>query len=228
MNYRAWRTTWTNRMHEPHVRLFAQLDALFIDHGILRPLWNRPEKFAAEAWRSNQPSARQIKQLANRGVNTIVSLRGLSAGGATLLEIEACKQVGVDLVSFRMSSRGAPQPGVILRLAELINQIQKPVLFHCKSGADRSGFVAALYLLLTGQGSIEQAKAQLSWRYLHFKGAKTGMLYAFLCEYEAFNAQQPIDLLTWVQDYYDPDALRDSFKPRGFSSWMVDKVLRRE
>lgn len=210
------------------VRLLARLDALFIDHGMLRWLWNRPERIAPDAWRSNQPSARQVHALAQQGVKTIVSLRGLNAGGASQFEIEACAQTGIELVAFKMTSRGAPDRERVLQLADLISQVERPVLFHCKSGADRSGFVAAVYLLLTGQGSIAQAKAQLSWRYLHFKGAKTGLLFAFLCEYEAFNAKQPVDLLTWVREYYDPEYLRHSFKPRGFSSWVVDKVLRRE
>ncbi|WP_108125527.1 fused DSP-PTPase phosphatase/NAD kinase-like protein [Saccharospirillum mangrovi] len=226
--YKAWRKGWRDHFDRPSVRLAAWLQALFVDHGLVRPLWNRPEQFAIDAWRGNQPSPRQIRALAKRGIKTIINLRGSGNHGAWLYEQEACRQSGVELVDFRMSSRGAPKAEVILRLAEIIQQVDHPVMFHCKSGADRSGFVAGLYLLISGQGDVAAAKKQLSWRYLHFKGAKTGMLYEFFCEYERYSAQTPLAFMDWVVEVYDAKVLKRNFKPQGFSSWFVDKVLRRE
>ncbi|MEX2367144.1 MAG: tyrosine-protein phosphatase, partial [Pseudohongiellaceae bacterium] len=134
----------------PGARAVAWLDAMVIDHGMLRPLWNRPKPFVANAWRGNQPSAGQVRRLAQEGVRTIVSLRGLGNIGASLYEIEAAEQAGVNLISFRMSSRGAPKPDRVNELIELMHRVETPVLFHCKSGADRSGFAAGVYLLVTG------------------------------------------------------------------------------
>ncbi|HET8904585.1 MAG TPA: tyrosine-protein phosphatase [Saccharospirillum sp.] len=225
---KQWRRYWAAHFDRPLVRLAAWLDAMVIDHGILRPLWNRPEPFAPDAWRGNQPTARQVHRLAKRDIRTIVSLRGLGNIGASLFEIEAAKKAGVELISFRMSSRGAPRPKRVNELIELMQSIKTPVLFHCKSGADRSGFAAGVYLLVTGQGTVDDAKAQLSWRYLHFKGAKTGLLHEFFCDYERYCAQTPIVFQQWVNEVYDPARLERDFKPAGFSSWVVDKVLRRE
>lgn len=225
---KQWRRYWEAHFDRPLVRLAAWLDAMVIDHGLLRPLWNRPEPFTADAWRGNQPSAGQVHRLAQRGVRTIVSLRGLGNIGASLFEIEAAEKAGVTLISFRMSSRGAPRPARVNELIELMQGIEKPVLFHCKSGADRSGFAAGVYLLVTGQGTVEDAKAQLSWRYLHFKGAKTGLLYEFFCDYQRYCAQTPMGFQQWVNEVYDPVQLERHFKPAGFTSWLVDKVLRRE
>ena len=225
-----WRRQWRARWHQPQVRLAVWLDALVVDHGLLRPLWNRPQRFTADAWRANQPSPLGIRRLARQGVRTVVNLRGEGSGGAILLEERACAQAGLELIHFRMSSRGAPSAKRVLAFARLLENLQRPVLFHCKSGADRSGFAAGLYLLLTGQGSVADAKAQLSWRYLHFKGAKTGLLHEFFCAYERYQntAEAPGSFLHWVAEVYDPLELERSFKPRRLSAWLVDKVLRRE
>ncbi|WP_037340262.1 fused DSP-PTPase phosphatase/NAD kinase-like protein [Saccharospirillum impatiens] len=225
---KQWRRYWEANFDKPWVRYLAWLDAIVIDHGLLRPLWNRPERFASNAWRGNQPSARQVRRLANKGIRTIVSLRGLGNIGASLFEIEAAEQANVTLISFRMSSRGAPRPARVDELIQLMSRIDTPVLFHCKSGADRSGFAAGVYLLVTGQGTVQDAKAQLSWRYLHFKGAKTGLLHEFFCEYERYCRQTPMAFQQWVNEVYDPVQLERQFKPAGFTSWVVDKVLRRE
>lgn len=227
---RLWRRQWRLRWHQPQVRLAVWFDALIVDHGLLRPLWNRPQRFAPDAWRANQPDPAGIYRLAKKGIRTLVNLRGSGSGGAIVLEERACDRYGIQLVHFRMSSRGAPSKKRILAFAELIRQLDKPVLFHCKSGADRSGFAAGLYLLLTGQGTLADAKAQLTWRNLHFKGAKTGMLHEFFCEYERYQSStdSALSLLDWVAQIYDPDQLERSFQPRKVSAWLVDKVLRRE
>ena len=54
------------------------------------------------------------------------------------------------------------------------------MVMHCKSGADRAGLMSALYLILNQNVSVDKAKNQLSFKYLHLKHAKTGILDAFL------------------------------------------------
>lgn len=227
---RIWRRQWRQRWHQPAVRLAVWFDALVVDHGLLRLLWNWPSQFAADAWRANQPGPWTIQRLAAKGVRTVVNLRGQGSGGAILLEERACERAGVELIHLRMSSRGAPSAKRVLAFAALLDNLQRPVLLHCKSGADRSGFAAGLYLLLTGQGNVADAKAQLSWRYLHFKGAKTGMLYEFFCLFERYqlSSEAPLSFVDWVAQVYDPQQLEQSFQPRRISAWLVDKVLRRE
>lgn len=226
--YRQWRQGWPEKFNQRNVRFAAWMEAMFLDHGILRPLWNTPKPVNELVWRGNQPGGRQIQKLARRGIRTIVSLRGLNRNGAALFEMEACRQAGLTLIPFKMSSRGAPKAQTILDFADLLAEIETPVLFHCKSGADRAGFAAALYLLLTGEGNIDEARAQLSWRYLHFKGAKTGRLDAFLEAYQSAQEHRGIDFLTWVREQYNPDEVNRNFEPKGWSTWLVDKVLRRE
>lgn len=211
------------------VRVVAWFDAMFLDHGVLRYLWNGPKSVVPGVFRSNQPSPMVLRRLSCKaGIRTVISLRGINQSASSLFEIEECRRLGLSLIAFKMSSRGAPKASRIVAFAELLQGIDYPVLLHCKSGADRAGFAAALYLLLSGEGTIEQARAQLSWRYLHFKGAKTGRLDAFLEAYQRAYEQTGVDLLTWVQEDYDPDEINRNFQPKGWSSWLVDEVLRRE
>ncbi|MCH8532894.1 MAG: tyrosine-protein phosphatase [Saccharospirillum sp.] len=209
-------------------RFRAWCDAMFLDHGVLRFFWNGPQEVVPGVYRSNQPSPWVLRRLARKGLRTVISLRGLNQSAAASFEREACEQLGMDLIAFKMSSRGAPKPERIMALADLFRRVEYPVLLHCKSGADRAGFATALYLLLSKSGSIDQARDQLSWRYLHFKGAKTGRLDAFLAAYQQAHDRSGIEFLPWVEQVYDPNEINQNFKPKGWSSWLVDKVLRRE
>lgn len=225
--YKGWKAQWPERFDRPWVRGVAWLEAMVIDHGVLRPLWNNPRAFAAGAFRSHHPNRRQLRRLGRRGLKTVVNLRGLGVNGATLFEREACDEAGIRLVGFRMTSRSLPSRERLLAFAQLVEQAASPILFHCKSGADRAGFAAALYLLLRGD-DVSVAKQQLSWRYLHFKGAATGRLDAFVDAYQQAFEATGVGFLTWVQTEYDPDEIQRNFKPRGLSTWLVDKVLMRE
>ena len=96
--------------------------------------------------------------------------------GSYLLEREACRAAGIELVDFKLSSRKLPTRQEILALDDIFGRLPRPFLMHCKSGADRAGFAAALYLMLQKDLSPEQASEQLSWRYLHLRSAATGAL----------------------------------------------------
>ncbi|MCH8553484.1 MAG: tyrosine-protein phosphatase [Natronospirillum sp.] len=225
---KRWRKSWPRKLHRPHIRLLAWLELLVVDHGFLRAIYNTPEEVVSGIWRSNQPSPWRLKKLANRGFKTVISLRGQGTDGPWLLEKEACERYGLTLHSIRMKSNRAPRAPRLLRLHHILETCDKPVLIHCKSGADRSGLAAAVCLLRESPDNMERAKDHLSIRYLHSRTARTGVLDAFLREYEAFYARQPVPFMEWVEQHYQRIALIKSFRPKGFSSWVVDKVLRRE
>ena len=60
------------------------------------------------------------------------------------LEREACDAAGIKLEDFVVRSRGAPERETILDAKRFFERLHYPVLVHCKSGADRAGFMAAL------------------------------------------------------------------------------------
>ena len=68
--------------------------------------------------------------------------------------------------------------------------------------------MSALYLLMQRNKPVAEASKQLSFRYLHIKQAKTGLLDAFLCLYLEAEGMAFFD---WVNTMYDPKTLQAEF-----------------
>ena len=148
--------------------------------------------------------------------------------GSYLLEREACRKAGIELVDFKLSSRELPTRDEILALDAIFARLPRPFLMHCKSGADRAGFAAALYLMLQKGLSAEEAQQQLSWRFLHVRGASTGVLHFLLERFAADTAREPMSFREWIASRYDPAALMAAYRSGGAADLLVDRVLRRE
>jgi hypothetical protein len=69
---------------------------------------------------------------------------------------------------------------------------------------------------------------ELSLRYLHIKQAKTGVLDAVIEHYVQHYESSPIPFMTWVEQYYDHQAIESQFKIKPWAQWLVDGILRRE
>lgn len=209
-------------------RVRTYLDMLFVDHGIFRLWYNTATPITARAWRSGQPWPQHIRQAKERGIRTIINLRGARDCGSYVLEREAARDHGIALIDMPLQSRGAPPVDRLNRAAEIFGSVDYPVLLHCKSGADRVGIGSALYLMLKEGAPVEEAKKQLSLRFGHIRQAKTGVLDAFLEEYEARNAREPIGFLEWVNTEYDSTALDARFRHMKAADVLVNFILRRE
>ncbi len=209
-------------------RIWAWIDMVFVDHGIFRLIYLNKHRVSPQFWRAAQPTPGQLHQSAHDGVKTVVNLRGGREFGSWPLEREACERSDLQLVDFVIRSRGAPDRERIASAKTFFEGLAYPVLAHCKSGADRAGFMATLYLLVHEQRPLDEALKQLSWRYGHFKFAKTGILDAFFERYRVEGLEKGIDFQTWVETIYDPEALEHSFKTKPWADWFVEHILRRE
>jgi protein tyrosine/serine phosphatase len=180
-------------------------------------------------YRSNHPLPWQLREATRRfGLRSVVNLRGhRQECGSDQLGRAAAAALGLAHVDAPFESRGAPHRDRILRLAELFRSLPEPVLIHCKSGADRTGLAAGIWLLLQGRPP-EAALAQLSLRHGHVRQSRTGILDAFFRLYAEALATGPKPFLDWVRDEYDEAALRRSFQSRAWADRLVDGVLRRE
>ncbi|MBD0276161.1 MAG: tyrosine-protein phosphatase [Acetobacteraceae bacterium] len=208
----------------------AWLNSLLIDHAALRLGWrNWAAVEEGRLYRSNHPLPWQLRQAARRfGLRTVINLRGerTRCGSDRLGRAEAAA-LGLAHVDAPFESRGAPHRDRVLRLAEIYRAMEEPALIHCKSGADRTGLAAGIWLLLQGRPP-EAAAAQLSLRYGHVRQGRTGILDAFFRLYAEAHGRQGKPFLDWVRDDYDEAALRESFRARPWADLLVDRVLRRE
>ncbi len=209
-------------------RRAAWVNSLLVDHAVFRVVWDNFAEVVPGKWyRANHPTPGRIARLARQfGIRTIVNLRGSRLCGSDALSREAAAGLGLDHVYMAFESRGAPHRERILRFHEIWQGATTPVLMHCKSGADRAGLASGLVVMFEG-GTAAQALEQLSWRFGHFRRAASGILDAFFLRYQA-EAEGRVPFLEWVAHEYDEEALRRDFRASGISSFLNDRVLRRE
>lgn len=212
----------------PHGRRGANRDLVWGDHGFLRTAFQNLHWISAEMARANQPSPKQIARYAEMGIKTIINLRGVSNTGYYMLEKEACAAHGLDLVDLRMFSREPPRRETLLEARAMFETIAYPAVMHCKSGADRAGLGAALYMHLRQGQPIEQAMQQLSLKYLHVRQGKTGMLDHFFQCYLDETAESGKPFMQWVEEDYDRAKVKASFMSSWWANVLVDNILRRE
>ena len=153
---------WDRPIEAAAERLRAWANMLLVDHGIFRLAYLNAHRVTPRLWRAAQPAPGQIAWFARQGVQTIVNLRGGREHGSWPLQREACERHGIALVDFVLRSRGAPERETILGARAFFATLKEPALVHCKSGADRAGFFAALYLLIHEGRPLDEAMQQLS------------------------------------------------------------------
>ncbi len=121
-----------------------------------------------------------------------------------------------------------PPAQVIHEARKLFQEIEYPILLHCKSGADRAGLMSALLMYMKEGKPIEEAVKQLSLKYGHFKKSETGVLDYLFQRYLADNSAEPMTFFEWLETRYDPWEIKRDFKSNGWANLIVDRALQRE
>ena len=224
----AARQRWAQPIAGLGRRIHAWLSLTFADHGFIRPLYWNVAEVDDKVVRGPQPNPVQIRYLEwLYGIRTIVNLRGATEFGSYALERDICERRGIALENCILWSRDPPTREQIHAFKAIIERITYPALFHCKSGADRAGIASALYLILRKGRPVAEAARQLAGNG-HMKAGPTGVLDAFFERYLSDTREQPMDFMDWVDNVYDQQALKASFRPAALGSFIVDKILRRE
>jgi protein tyrosine/serine phosphatase len=215
-------------LESPLRRAYAWIDLLIVDHGLLRLIYSNRHIITPRIWRSAQPTPADLRREKARGLKTVICLRSGPALGSWPLEREACEMLGLDLHRVNIRGREAPRKSDLLALLDLFAAIQYPVLVHCKSGADRTGFITAVYLMAIEGRAPEEAAAQLSWRYGHLRRSRAGILGTVIDVYRREGAARGATFRQWLETGYDPQAISRAFKPKRFATAIANVLLRRE
>ena len=217
------------RKNQFFTRFYAWFDMIILDHGFLRLLYHNFHKIDENMYRSNMPTPNRIKKYKKMGIKTIINLRGGNKDGGWLLENEACKKNNIKLVNLVARSRSAPEKEMIREASNLFKKINYPALLHCKSGADRAGIMSVLYKLIQCNQHPKIAKKQLSFKFLHIKWAKTGVLDSFISEYEKYYLENKnANFLKWVDKFYNPKVLEKNFRENKLIDKLLFKLMKRE
>ena len=212
---------------KPATALGAAVDALLRDHAVFRLVFNRFHQVSPRLFRSGQPTPAQLRRWTrSHGLRTVINLRGRHPFSTYGQEIAVCRELGLAHIDFRLDSRGAPPKDRLLQLLDMAGGLDYPVLAHCKTGADRAGLFAAAFLHGVDGLPIGLAQRQLSLRYGHFRQAKTGILDFFFERYVRDTGGQ--GFRRWIEEDYDPAALKADFMSQWWATLLVDRILRRE
>ena len=205
------------------------MDHLWNDHAYLRLGFSNAHWISDELVRTNQPWPFQLKTWADRGVKTVINLRGGFNASFRALEVEACARLGLELVDFVVASRDVPTAEKVLGAKALFDTVRYPALMHCKSGADRAGIMAVLYKHFRQGQTIREAIGQLSPRYLHVRAGLTGVLDYIFERYLAEGEPAGLTFLEWTQSpAYDPATIKADFRARWWGTTLSEKLLRWE
>lgn len=226
------RTARLNRWRKPlatrRERRNAWFNMVFADHGFIRMVYLNLHRISPKAWRSAQPAPYQIRRFARLGIRSVVNLRGGQSYGSLPLEVEASAAAGIHFENFVLRSRAIPSVKEIRAAKALFDRLEYPVLFHCKSGADRAGIMSALYLALHEKRPVSEARKQLSLKYGHIRQGKTGILDALFDTYEADQPSAEMPFMEWVETRYDQAAITSAFKAGTLGTLLTETILRRE
>ena len=136
--------------------------------GYLQTSGNFHSIVAGEAYRSGQLTYDEFVHYIGRyNIKSILNLRGTNKGSDWYEDEQAAaRRMHVKLIDYGISANKDVPDGDIKTLMRIVSDAPKPILIHCKGGADRSGLIAALYLYSLGRTADESSR-QLSVTYGH-------------------------------------------------------------
>jgi protein tyrosine/serine phosphatase len=118
---------------------------------------------AGEFYRSAQPSPTELEAYIRRyGLKTVVNLRGAHPHARWYKdEKRVTEALGVKMIDFRMSASRELSAAKAETLVAMLKAAPKPILVHCKAGADRTGLVSVIYASQVAGIDEEDAEEQL-------------------------------------------------------------------
>nr|WP_200991911.1 dual specificity protein phosphatase family protein [Rhizobium rhizogenes]QCL10606.1 tyrosine phosphatase family protein [Rhizobium rhizogenes] len=159
--------------------------------GYLQVTGNFHSVIDGQLYRSAQPTSEELASyVRTNGIKTVINLRGTHPGAAWYdEEVTTARTLGIKHIDFGMSASRTISPETAERLVELMASAPKPILIHCRSGSDRSGLAAALYVRKIAGLDEAQAEGQLSFYYGHVGIPAVSAAYAMDRSWEDVEAQ---------------------------------------
>lgn len=99
-------------------------------------------------------------------IKSVVNLRGAHPAESWYQEeINLVSKENLQHYNIELPAHGLPTRAELKFLVVVLETAPKPVLVHCRQGADRTGLAAAIGVILSGNTDPKAATRQVSWRY---------------------------------------------------------------
>jgi protein tyrosine/serine phosphatase len=201
---RRWRAHYNVAPVDAETWRRARIYNAWFDHAILRTFWTNQSEIAPGVWRSNHPGRARLARMKAKGLRTVISLRGGGDEAHNATERIWCDELGLTLRFVAMTDKALPLRETLLTLIETFREAEGPILIHCKAGADRAGLASAVWLLTMTDTPLSEARKMLSWRHLHMRSSRAGVLGEVL---DAYAKHRDMPFADWVAEVYDPEAV---------------------
>ena len=193
------------------------------EHNFLNLFWFNFHKVDEGVYRSAQLTPWRLKKIIKKyNIKTIINLRGNNKNYLYKREEEICKEMGVEYFTVALLSRSPERirKEELDKLVNILKTAKKPILFHCKAGADRTGFVAVLWHILNGRDKKWAIDKELRLKYLFLPWSKAGKIKRV---FELYDGKS--DFVEW----FDKNREKfKEFKSSKLGDFISDKVLRKE
>ena len=138
--------------------------------GVLQLLGNIHVVVERQFYRSAQLDKATLAQvIQEHGIKSVLNLLGANPKKSWYVdEINVSEALGVEHYDYGISANEVVTPDKIDEIIKIIRGAPKPILVHCKNGADRVGLVAAVYLANIRGVIVDKAAGHLSLYYGHF------------------------------------------------------------
>lgn len=145
------------------------------------------------------------------GIKSVINLRGVHKDeGWYQDEVGVCKDYGIEHYDVRLYNKRLPKKEELLKVFEVLDNAEYPILAHCEHGLVRAGFFSTIYKLQYQKKSLEEALKQLDFIPLEYR-QKGGIknIENFFKLYKEFGNGN--DIRTWVEEDYEYDKYRGYF-----------------
>jgi len=173
---------------------------------------------AGQAYRSNQLTGAGFrKEITALGLKSVINLRGACPKEDWYRdEVAVCQASGVSHYDIHMSATKLPPPETVALLIRTLHEAPRPVLIHCKQGADRTGLAAAAWLIMEeGQTPSKATFLGLTAWHGHFPVGGVGAMDRFFRLYA--ETGQGMDFEKWALIVY-PDVWKKTANVKGMTN----------
>ncbi len=194
--------TWTTLL------LLSSLVGIVLHTASVRPLRNFHTVDPEKLYRSAQLNETELRfYIKKYGIKTIINLRGPQSRKEWFWdELKVAEELHVKHYSPVFNSTHVPRKKWLVSFLDIVDKAERPILVHCRSGADRTGITSAIYEIDVLGKPREVALKQISSKYLHTEFFKPANRH-FIKNYLGSN---------WARNEYnecDPKFIKYAEKP---------------